>query len=309
MRTIQSLDIRAIAPRPTPIRPVDDDYATAIAASIAEAGQLQPVLVRPRAGVGGPAYELVCGGHRLRAAQLAGLAHIDAEVRNLTDVEARIAEIDENAVRNELSALDFALSMAERKRLYEAAHPEAAHGKKKGKSNQYQWKEANLATFHSFAKDAAKKTGFSDRSIRRATELATALAPDVVDLLRATKVADNAAALKRLSLLPADQRRAVAEALAAGEATSISGALAVRGFVEPAAADPAMALTARFADLLSRSNAAQRRDWLRLLMRAVRPAELPALANELADRLPTKGKKLVLDALTAVASAENEEAA
>ena len=69
-----------------------------------------------------------------------------------------------------------------------------------------------------------------------------------------------------------------------------------------------MALTARFTDLLSRSSAAQRRDWLRLLMRAVKPAELPALANELADRLPSKGKKLVLDALTAVASVASVEA-
>ena len=31
MRSIQQLDIRSIAPRPTPLRPVDEDYAAALA--------------------------------------------------------------------------------------------------------------------------------------------------------------------------------------------------------------------------------------------------------------------------------------
>lgn len=224
-RTIQSLDIRTIAPRPNPIRPVDDDYALAIAVSFGEATQITPILVRPRAISDGPAYELVCGGHRLRAAELAGLAFVDAEVRDMTDAEARIAEIDENAVRKELSALDFSLSMAERKRLYEDEHPEAGHGKaKKPKKNQPVGKVARLATFQSFASDAAKKTGFSDRTIRRSVELAAALPADVVVALRATPLADNATQLRALAReTPADQRAIVA-ALTAGKARTIGAA-------------------------------------------------------------------------------------
>lgn len=304
MRRILQLPVDLIDPRENPIRPVDDDYAAALAVSMNDASQLQPIIVRPK----GERYEVVCGAHRLRAHQLSERSMIDAEVRDLSDVEARIAEIDENAVRKELSALEFALSMAERKRLYEEAFPEAAHGKKKGKSNQHERKVANLATFQSFSKDAARKTGFSDRSIRRATELAAAFDAETIQLIRNTKLADNAAALKKLALLPPDQRRDVAHSIGFGESRSIGEALAKCGHVEPVSIDPAMALTARFADLLSRSSAGQRREWLVMILRAVKSGELPALANGLAERLPSKGKKAVLDALMAVVSA-NEEAA
>jgi len=315
MRSIQSLDIRSIAPRPNPIRPVDDDYAAALAVSMREASQIQPILVRPRETSDGPAYELVAGGHRLRAAQIAGLAFIDAEVRDLTDTEARIAEIDENVVRKELTALDRALSLAERKRLYEEAHPETRLGKKKGKGNQYvslmdkmsakQTEGGSLA----FSKDAAKKTGFTDRSIRRAVELAHCLDAETVQLLRGSRLEDNAAALKKLAALEPAVRRDVAHLIGFGQARSIGQALETLGLTEPAAKDPALALTAKFIDLLSRTSAGQRRDWLLLILRHARSGELPALANGLAERLPAKGKKLVLDALTAVAAADIEEAA
>jgi ParB family chromosome partitioning protein len=309
MRSIQQIDIRSIAPRENPIRPVDDDYALAIAVSIGEAGQLQPILVRPRAVSDGPAYELVCGGHRLRAAELAGLSFIDAEVRELNDAEARIAEIDENAVRKELSALDFALSMAERKKLYEQAYPEAAHGKKKDKSNQYERKVAKLATFHSFAKDAAKKTGFSDRTIRASVELSRALTPEIVAHLRGTKLADNAAALKKLSQLPIERRREAAEALGSGAAKSLSAALDQIGWSKAQVTDPATQLTAKFTDLLSRTSAGQRREWLLMILQNASSGELPALAKALAGKLSAKGQKLVLEALAGAATAGDEEAA
>lgn len=308
MRQIQSLDVRSIAPRRTPIRPVDEDYAAALAVSMGETSQLQPILVRPREQSDGPAYELVAGGHRLRAAQIAGLAFIDAEVRDLSDTEARIAEIDENVVRKELSALDRALSLAERKRLYEEAYPEARHGgdrRKKTAENQV----AKLATWSRFSKDAAKKTGLSERSIQRAAELANCFDAETVHLIRATRLADNAAALKKLAALEPAVRRDVAHLIGFGEARTIGQALEKLGLTEPAAKDPALALTAKFIDLLSRTSAGQRRDWLLLILRHAKSGELPALANGLAERLPAKGKKLVLEALTAVVTADIEEAA
>lgn len=310
MRRILQLPVDLIDPRENPIRPVDDDYAAALAVSMNDASQLQPIIVRPK----GERYEVVCGAHRLRAHQLSERSMIDAEVRDLSDIEARIAEIDENAVRKELSALDFALSMAERKRLYDELYPETARGKKKGKGNQHislmdkmSVKQAGAGPL-TFSKDAAKKTGFTDRSIRRSVELASKFDAETVQLIRNTKLANNAAALKKLALLPPDQRRDVAHSIGFGESRSIGEALAKCGHIEPVSIDPAMALTARFADLLSRSSAGQRREWLVMILRAVKSGELPALANGLAERLPSKGKKAVLDALMAVVSA-NEEAA
>lgn len=303
MRQIVNLPVAKIAPRANPLRPIDPDYAAAIAVSMAEATQLQPIIVRPVAGE--RPYEVVCGGHRHHAAIISGIAFIDAEIREMTDGEARIAEIDENVVRKELSALDRALSLAERKRLYEETYPEAKHGgdrKKKSAKDQV----ANMATWSRYSKDAAKKTGLSERSIQRATELASKFPPDLIALVRGTKLADNAAALKKLCRLPEDQRRAAVEAMAAGEAKSIAGALAARGYAEPIATDPALALTARFIDLLSRTSAGQRREWLLLILRQAKGGELPALAQGLAARLSAKGQKLVFDALTAVVKADDD---
>src|SRR5690606_25504547 len=60
-----------------------------LAASIRADGLMQPIVVRP-APEGGPAYELVAGERRWRAARLAGLETVPAIVRELD--ERQIAE-------------------------------------------------------------------------------------------------------------------------------------------------------------------------------------------------------------------------
>ncbi|WP_245297317.1 ParB N-terminal domain-containing protein [Rhizobium oryziradicis] len=85
-------------------RPVDEDHALAIAASMAERGLINPITVRktPAANKGATPYTLVAGGHRLRAAELNQWTEIDAIVVAADAVEGQLIEISEN-----LSATSF----------------------------------------------------------------------------------------------------------------------------------------------------------------------------------------------------------
>src|SRR5471030_1877631 len=69
-----------------PRRRFDEEELGELAASIAERGVLQPILVRPWPQTAGE-YQIVAGERRWRAAQKAGLRAIPALVRDLGDLE------------------------------------------------------------------------------------------------------------------------------------------------------------------------------------------------------------------------------
>lgn len=74
--------------------------------SVAEKGILQPVVVRP---VGdGQSYQIVAGERRWRAAQKAGLHHIPALVRELSDKEVLEIALIENVQRADLNPVEEA---------------------------------------------------------------------------------------------------------------------------------------------------------------------------------------------------------
>lgn len=105
---IDLLRLPITAIRPNTFQPrVDFDEAELdeLAASVAEVGVLQPVLVR-RIDVG--RYELVAGERRWRAAQRAGLTHVPALVRDVSDREALEEAVVENLHRADLNALEEA---------------------------------------------------------------------------------------------------------------------------------------------------------------------------------------------------------
>lgn len=300
MRSASKLSINLIDAADR-LRPSDPAWVQAIAASMAEHGQEQPIIVRRS----GDRFVLVAGKHRLDGAQLLGWTAIDADVRHdMTDEQARIVEIDENLMRQELSAIDRAIFLAKRKAIWEALYPETAI---RGRRKELRTTCPQFLP-STFAKDVAERTGLSDRTIRRSTELASLLSPEIIAAIRGTKLADNAAALKKLSLLPADRRLKVAQTLGAGEAKSINAALGVLGLAEPAVTDERLQRSAKFMDLLSRSDPAARRDMILTIFRQATSGQLPALANALAEGLSTKGKKLVIEALGATATSSEEAA-
>lgn len=211
------------------LRQVDPDIVAALAASFNEVGHRTPIIVR--SGEGNRAL-LVAGAHRLAAAKLLGWQSIRAEFLDLDAQQARLVEIDENLIRAELTALDRALFLVERKRIYELLHPETVHGgdRKSTRKMKPADQVANLATWSRFSTDAAEKTGLSERSVQRACELATALSPDAIALIRGTKLADNAAQLKALADIDPVEQVKVARAVADG-AVSVTAARVAAGLV------------------------------------------------------------------------------
>ena len=104
------------------LRPLDEAAVEALMVSIEQRNLEAPIIIRPH----GAGWKLVAGGHRLEAVKRLGHEVIDAIPRNLDDDEARLAEIDENLIRRELSALDRAIFLAERKAVFDRMNPEQA---------------------------------------------------------------------------------------------------------------------------------------------------------------------------------------
>jgi ParB/RepB/Spo0J family partition protein len=101
-RQMALVDLRVSSVQPR--KRFDEEAIAEMAASIAEKGVLQPLLVRP--GRGG--YEIVAGERRFRAAQRAGLTSVPVVVRELTDRQALEIAIIENLQREDLDDLEEA---------------------------------------------------------------------------------------------------------------------------------------------------------------------------------------------------------
>jgi ParB family chromosome partitioning protein len=103
---LRDVPVELIAPNPRqPRHRFDEETLQGLAASVADRGVLQPVLVRPRPG---GTYELVAGERRWRAARLAGLETIPAVVREHEDAESLELALIENMAREDLNPVDEA---------------------------------------------------------------------------------------------------------------------------------------------------------------------------------------------------------
>lgn len=221
---------------PSRIREIDAAWVEALAASMEERGLDTPITVRPVEGDGPTSYILVAGAHRLAAAKLLGWPSIKCVVRYLDDDEARLVEIDENLLRRELHVLDKAIFLTERKRLYEARFPATQHGKNpKGGESQ----TLRLSVLPPrFTADAASKTGFSERAIQLAVQLATNLDDEAIRNIRGLPIADNQAALISLSKEPPAKQRTLTAAMRDGGARTVAQARVAAGFEDAPSGDP-----------------------------------------------------------------------
>lgn len=95
-----------IEPHPDqPRRHFDEAALDELAASIAQRGVIQPVIVRP---LSAGRYQLVAGERRWRAAQRARLHEIPALVRELDDTEVGALALIENLQREDLNPIEEA---------------------------------------------------------------------------------------------------------------------------------------------------------------------------------------------------------
>ncbi|MEO7117605.1 MAG: ParB/RepB/Spo0J family partition protein [Candidatus Limnocylindrales bacterium] len=82
----------------------DESDLASLAASVAEHGVLQPILVTQVPG----GYQLVAGERRVRAAEMAGLDRVPAVIRTVAQQQQLALALVENLQRSDLNAMDAA---------------------------------------------------------------------------------------------------------------------------------------------------------------------------------------------------------
>ncbi|AWI83040.1 chromosome partitioning protein ParB [Alloyangia pacifica] len=203
------------------LRPVSDAGVVAIIASIEELGVMKdPIHVRKVKHRGGE-YVLLAGAHRLASAQRLGWETIKVTCWTCNDDFARLMEIDDNLAGAELTALDTAVFLAERKRLYEKLHPEAKRGAAGANARWDATEQSSVA----FSTATAEKFGLSARQVRKIVAAGDCLAPDEVRKLRSAPRAVSLKDLQEIGKIgqPAE-RYHVVETLAAGGAKNAAKA-------------------------------------------------------------------------------------
>jgi ParB family chromosome partitioning protein len=102
---------------------MDQQALAELAASIRSQGLMQPLLVRP---VDRDRYELIAGERRWRAAQMAGLEHVPALVREIPDDAALAMSLIENIQRENLNPMEEAAGVQRLVDEFKMTHEQAA---------------------------------------------------------------------------------------------------------------------------------------------------------------------------------------
>lgn len=230
------------------LREIDHAAVDMLAVSMAEGGLNAPVLVRPlRTDGDDMVFGLVTGGHRYAAAQRLGWSEIECSIRNLTDDQARMAEIDENLIRRGLTPLDRAVFVNERLQVWAKLHPDRVTEDEDGEVRPKRGRPAKSTKFVEFLGDTPPMMGFStetavdlglsEMTIKSALVIARGLSVDTRAKVAGTKVAKNEGLLRQLAAVPdkGEQLRA-AEALVSEQAKTFPDALVIATGKTPAPA-------------------------------------------------------------------------
>lgn len=130
--SVRMISVGAISPHPEqPRRHFDETKLEELAASIAERGIIQPIVVRPH----GHGYQIVAGERRWRAAQRARLHEVPVVVRDYSDSDTLQIALVENIQRQELNAIEEA--EAYKRLLGEFGHTQEALAKVVHKSRSH----------------------------------------------------------------------------------------------------------------------------------------------------------------------------
>jgi N6-adenosine-specific RNA methylase IME4 len=219
VETVNSQTLTVIVPVSTITVPTDRmrrlrlGVVDELAESIAARGLIEPIIVQPT----GSGYRLVVGGHRFAAVKQLGQAGIKAIIVDGLDADSvRLVEIDENLVRADLTPAERAIHFAERKRLYEKAHPETVSVRVRGGPGRGKKNESRNATrfASAFIDDTAKKLGKHRATVAREVARATKIS-SLADV--PGTALDKADELDALAKLPTPVQRALISRAKSGE--------------------------------------------------------------------------------------------
>lgn len=185
-----------------------------LARSIAEVGLLNPITLDK-------GNTLIAGLHRLEATKLLGWAEVDCTVSSLEGLQAELAEIDENFVRTDLSAIEYGDLLLRRKEIYEALHPETRNGGDR-KSEKIRTSKCRSDFERSFVQDTAEKLGVGKRTVERQIQTAKNMTPEAKAIIRESGAKMTKKDAMKLSRLKPEQQKDAASQLAAQEISSMA---------------------------------------------------------------------------------------
>lgn len=194
------------------LRPIDMDYAEAIAASMSERGQISPIMIRKTPAKKGTPFTLVAGGYRTTAASLLGWTEIDAIIVKADAVEAQLLEISENLYRNELNPLDRAIFVTKYRELHEEKYGKITRGGDQ-KSNRHD-DGLIFSNGREIAEKVKERFGFGQSTYERTVRIGQNLAPELRNAVRGTAAENDQSQLLTLAKLPREDQVKVAAALA-----------------------------------------------------------------------------------------------
>lgn len=211
-------------------RELNDDHVRELADSICELGLLNPITVDKD-------HTLIAGLHRLQAVKLLGWQSVECTVSSLEGLQAELAEIDENFVRNDLSTLEFGEMLLRRKEIYEMLHPETKQGGDR-KSEEIKAKKFRFDAAKSFVQDAADKLGVVPRTVELQIQTAKNLTPETKEIIKGADTKITKKSALKLSRLEPEQQKEAATLLAAKEIKSVDDYKSAKGPVSPPAPKP-----------------------------------------------------------------------
>ena len=190
---VRILDIKNTESR----RQIDRNTVEKLAESMRQVGLLNPVTIDW-------GRNLIAGAHRVAAAKQLGWSVIPCTMIDVEGLQAKLAELDENLVRNQGSVIEQGEWLAEKKRIYEELHPETKQGGDRG--NQYKGK--CQSEINSFCQDTAEKTGLSKRTIEQSIQIAENLTPEVKEFAKEVDL-NKTNALELARKEPEEQRKII----------------------------------------------------------------------------------------------------
>lgn len=194
-------------------RPINYDKVKELRESIQANGLLNPITVDKK-------LNLIAGLHRLTACKLLGLEKIECNIVDYEDTDqARLAEIDENFIRNELNIIERAELLLERERILDRMGLRAKAG-----DNQYTLKaDETVSLPPKTSLELAKEIGYSERSLQHDKQIARDIHPEVKEKIKGTPLANMKTQLLKIARTAAEERAFVKQAEQALELAKSQG--------------------------------------------------------------------------------------
>jgi ParB family transcriptional regulator, chromosome partitioning protein len=194
-------------------RPVKDEKIMELMQSIKANGLLNPITVDQK-------LHLIAGLHRLTACKMLGLNEIECNIVNYDDADqARLAEIDENFIRNELEPLERYELWLERDRILARMGLRFKPG-----DNQHTCKGGGESISPPITTlEQAKASGYSKRTFQQGKQIAKDIHPEVKQKIIGTPLAKSTTTQLKIARTGCQERDAAEAAEKAFEVAMLKG--------------------------------------------------------------------------------------